>query len=497
MPDLPRQEPSFGDELEPIIAHQQMPAGPGEPIDAPNESIGEYLRKNRERTGKALTEISHALKIMSHHLTAIENNSFEELPGRAYAIGFVRSYAAYLGLDACALVARLKAELPTEDVDPVFATPDPPGCREQTETAAVANGHAEAFSAEAYPRLEAGWLAGWAQATLQLPVAKALLRFKEIAKMPGELKARFPPAAGRMGQADAAPVETAKGKNPAFGLFSVDGRRDQARTAHAENGRSGRPNAALISAPRRTAPQFSTPARGLPLPAPPEHPVRNWITAGIMGAAIIYFGSSMLHSGQVVAPPPVIPVPARMAARAAIVPQKVVPPAVATLEQPAHGAPEPASVPTASDQPPAVAAIEKPATGPHEAATAPPSEAIPAQPDFASAEPKHIFRAQLPLGERYGEHNRGSRITLRVHRPTLVAVLGVRNHKWIDRVLRPGDTYRVPNMRGLKLNARDAGAVEVILDGNTVGFAGNDGADLKGMSLQPQSIISRFHWLQE
>lgn len=205
----------------------------------------------------------------------------------------------------------------------------------------------------------------------------------------------------------------------------------------------------------------------------------------------------MLHSGQVAAPPPVIPVPTRMAAEAAIVPEKVVPPTVATLEQPAHGAPEPASVPPATDQPPAVAAIEKPATGPHETATVPPGDAIPAQPDFASAEPKHIFRAQLPLGERYGEHNRGSRVTLRVHRPTLVAVLGVRNHKWIDRVLRPGDTYRVPNMGGLKLNARDAGAVEVILDGNTVGFAGNDGAAVKGMSLQPQSIVSRFHWLQE
>jgi cytoskeleton protein RodZ len=206
----------------------------------------------------------------------------------------------------------------------------------------------------------------------------------------------------------------------------------------------------------------------------------------------------MLHSGQVAAPPPVLPVPARMAAEAAFVPEKVTPRAAAALDQPARQPSEPVLVPPSGSEPP-VEAIEKPApaTAPHEPAAGPPGETIPAQPDFASAEPNHIFRGQLPLGERYGEQNRGSRITLRVHRPTLVAVTGVRNHKWIDRVLRAGDTYRVPNMRGLKLNARDAGAVEVILDGNTVGFAGTDGAAVKGMSLQPQSIISRFHWLQE
>jgi cytoskeleton protein RodZ len=517
MPDLPRQEPFFGDALEPTTAHQPMPAGTGQPVGVPDESIGEYLRRNRQRTGKTLNDVSHALKIMSHHLVAIENNSFEELPGRAYAIGFVRSYAAYLGLDAGALVARLKGELTTPGADPIFASPDPSGARDQTGTASFENGNAEAFSAELCRRLE-GELAGSAfvrtpadgiprgspagafsvggsaQATIQLPIAKALLRLKEIAKIPRELELRFRSPAGRSNQWDAAAVENANGSEPEFGLFSVAGRRDQTRTAYAENGNAGGRNFAPFSAPRRAAPQLSSAPRGLPLRSSPEHPVRNWITAGIMGAAVIYFGSSMLYSGRVAAPPPVIPVPARMAAEAAFMPTKVVPPAVATGE---HGAPEPALAPPATDETPAIAAIDKSAPILREAAVDPPTEAIPTQPDSAAPEPKRVLRVQLPLGERYGEQNRGSRVTLRVHRATFVAVLGFRNHQYIDRVLRAGDTYRVPNMRGLKLSTRDAGAVEVILDGNTVGFAGMDGAAVKGMSLQPQSIISRFHWLQE
>jgi cytoskeleton protein RodZ len=80
---------------------------------------------------------------------------------------------------------------------------------------------------------------------------------------------------------------------------------------------------------------------------------------------------------------------------------------------------------------------------------------------------------------------------LRVHRPTHVAVQGARNRTFIDRPLAPGDTYRVPNMVGLRLTAPDAGAVELILDGVSVGFAGRDGATARNLSLNPQSIVDR------
>jgi cytoskeleton protein RodZ len=80
---------------------------------------------------------------------------------------------------------------------------------------------------------------------------------------------------------------------------------------------------------------------------------------------------------------------------------------------------------------------------------------------------------------------------LRVHRTTHVAVQGTRNRTFIDRVLWPGDTYRVPNMVGLRLSSPDAGAVEVILDGSPMGFAGKDGATARGLSLNPQNIVDR------
>jgi hypothetical protein len=46
-------------------------------------------------------------------------------------------------------------------------------------------------------------------------------------------------------------------------------------------------------------------------------------------------------------------------------------------------------------------------------------------------------------------------------------------------------------MRGLRLSAPDAGAIEIILDDTTVGFASQDGAAARNVPLDPQSIINR------
>ena len=68
--------------------------------DTPLETVGQDLRAARLRRGDDLATVSKALKIRKDHLEALEEDRFDALPGRTYAIGFVRSYADYLGLDA-------------------------------------------------------------------------------------------------------------------------------------------------------------------------------------------------------------------------------------------------------------------------------------------------------------------------------------------------------------------------------------------------------------
>ncbi len=82
------------------------------PLDG--EEAGTVLRKARLKTGEDLKSVSDKLRIRRPYLEALEESRHDDLPGRAYAIGFVRTYAVYLGLDAAELVALYKSETEVE-----------------------------------------------------------------------------------------------------------------------------------------------------------------------------------------------------------------------------------------------------------------------------------------------------------------------------------------------------------------------------------------------
>lgn len=282
--------------------------------DAPLESVGQDLRKAREKRGEELEHISRLLKIRKDYLALLEEGSADSLPGRAYAIGFVRSYATYLGLDGNEYVERLKAEI-------------------------AGRGDNREPQASAAPPPEWKWLQG------------------------------------------------------------------------------------------------------------------QWILGGLLAVALLYAGYYLIVSATRVTEQPVLPVPARLAAEAGLPPAGSAP---ASVEQAPAAAPPPA--PVVSPPPAPVAQAAPPA---------------------------------LPSGQTYGAQNSNSRITLRVHRPSLVTVAGPNNRVFINRTLQAGDRYIVPNVAGLRLSAPDSGAVEVIVDGASVGFAGENGVVANGIPLNPQDLAGR------
>jgi cytoskeleton protein RodZ len=276
--------------------------------DAPLESVGQDLRKAREKRGEDLEHISRLLKIRRDYLALLEEGAADSLPGRAYAIGFVRSYATYLGLDGNEYVERLKAEIAGRGDN-----------REPLVSAA--------------PQPEWNWLQG------------------------------------------------------------------------------------------------------------------QWILGGLLVIALLYAGYYLIVYATRVTEQPVLPVPERLAAEAGL--------------PPAGTAVTPAEPPSP---------VQAPAT-PAAAASAP-----------AQA---------LPAGQTYGTQNTNSRITLRIHRSLLVTVSNANNRVFINRTLQPGDRYIVPNLVGLRLSAPDSGAVELIVDGTSVGFAGDNGVVASGMPLNPQELAAR------
>ena len=63
------------------------------------ENFGCYLKHERELRGVSLEEISGDTKIPLRFLKALEENSFDELPGEIFIKGYIRSYATIIGSD--------------------------------------------------------------------------------------------------------------------------------------------------------------------------------------------------------------------------------------------------------------------------------------------------------------------------------------------------------------------------------------------------------------
>jgi hypothetical protein len=66
---------------------------------APQVHPGALLRQRREQLGLSIDDVSRATKISGGILRAIEAMDIAKLPARAYARGFVRSYAREVGLN--------------------------------------------------------------------------------------------------------------------------------------------------------------------------------------------------------------------------------------------------------------------------------------------------------------------------------------------------------------------------------------------------------------
>lgn len=86
------------------------PVGPNQDGQPVATRAGADLRAARERLGWDLAEVSAALRIRLPHLEALEDGRIDLLPAAAYALGFLRTYAAALGLDPEEIVRRFKAE---------------------------------------------------------------------------------------------------------------------------------------------------------------------------------------------------------------------------------------------------------------------------------------------------------------------------------------------------------------------------------------------------
>ncbi len=79
------------------------------------ESLGTRLMRERKRRNLTLEDISVATKIRIQYLAAIEQESFDQLPGGVISKGFIRAYARELAMDEQQAIAEYLATITAKD----------------------------------------------------------------------------------------------------------------------------------------------------------------------------------------------------------------------------------------------------------------------------------------------------------------------------------------------------------------------------------------------
>jgi transcriptional regulator with XRE-family HTH domain len=93
---------------------------------APAWRAGRKLEEARTQLGLSYEQVAQRIKVRREYLEALEAMNAKLLPGKAYALAYLRSYAALLGLDAQAIVEQFREEvaMSREDAQPQIRSPE-------------------------------------------------------------------------------------------------------------------------------------------------------------------------------------------------------------------------------------------------------------------------------------------------------------------------------------------------------------------------------------
>ncbi|WP_207461984.1 helix-turn-helix domain-containing protein [Azospirillum sp. SYSU D00513] len=423
------------------------PAGPG---------VSDTLRETREALGYELADVARMLRIRYPYLQAIEDGRFEDLPGATYVVGFLRSYAEYLGLDPDAVAARYKEEaagnLRRQQL--YLPTPAPEG--------RIPGGTVLLGTMVLAGIVYGGWyyLSATDRSVVDLvPVLPDRL-VSLLDPLPYGDPART--EAGLPGAAPA-PAQTAALAPEATALTP------SAPMVPALPPSQGGASTAVIP-PAPVVPGMTT------VPAQPA-PIQ---TAALPPAAAPVPPAAAHPAPSVPAAPAPAPAPVAVSAPAVVpaAPVSVAPPAAAAVQ---------AAVPPSAIVPPADGEEEDGEAAQEPTPLSPTAPALAAIPPAPQPAPN----PSVPPVKVYGSQNQASRVQLRASQDSWVQVRDREGEIIFTRVLRAGEVYRVPDRPGIRLRTGNAGGLTVMTDGVEGAPLGAVGQVMREVQLDPQTPAVR------
>ncbi len=437
-----------------------------DPAEALMREVGAQLRQVRLERGEQLDDVGQQLRIKPIYLLGIEEGDLSTMPGRTYALGFLRSYADYLGFDGDDLITQIKSTVGnlTDKTRLRIRTPLPESRLPKTPILVL--------SLAAVAGIYASW--SYVNHGSQLVI-------ETVAEVPASLR------------------------NLAAGAFRQDGDEVAPLAVGASHARPQRPPAGT----RPEAP--SAVARAAPLPAAGSSAGRAGPGGPASGPAPAMGGAAPDRT----VPPTVAPGPPPAApVTAAREPAPTTVPAAGT--EPA-APPMPAIAPEAAPEPPTdvarTYAMARPTVGPDTPEPPAPAEAVPADagspeqgavPDApatdAAAGAHQDQLAALPfdpavigpVGRIEEPDNTDARVVLKAVESSWIQISSPSGDYLRDRTLEPNDVFLVPNRSDLELWTGNAGGLEVIVDGIVLAPLGTSGAVVRDVPLDPSSLRERL-----
>lgn len=421
--------------------------------EAQTENVGAFLREARETTGRSVADVAASLRIRAKFLQSIEDGHYEDLPGQTYAVGFIRSYADFLGLETAALLEQFKKESNGAEGQPNLDFPEPsaegwfPTGKVVAGCAVVAvavftswfylqtDNSVDVSTVPAPPGFESALTA---QAANQQP-DDAEVAASEI----GGVEPAAPIDVGTIERTVAVSTEPADTQTAAPPVATGDTTSSDGERPLQQSDQVAAPVAAeaAVTAPE---PHPAETVSEAPAPAAVETPVK------------------------VIEPPvKVVEAPAVAVEPLALDENELTPTAAITAEAP----PQPVAKPTVAT-PPAPAAPEL-----ESLVAALPS--IPADDGEANTGDD---------GRTYGVINQQARVVIGARADSWVQVLDGNQNVLLTRMLRPGDRYLVPNRSDLVMLTGNAGGLIISVDGTVVPRIGSDGAILHNVRLDVELL---------
>ncbi len=455
------------------------------------QGIGTEFAAARVQSGVDVVQVATTLRIRKEHLAAIEEGRFGDLPAPAYALGFVRSYADYLGLDPAAAVEAFKQETSTSRRRTPLVFP----------------------TAEPVERVPRGWLLGMS-AVLAAVVFGAWYYAERtgvslVDRVPSPPVDRAVAAAnpntitgGNLGVIDvrAANAVTAPRIDPP----AIPQTAPAAPAGQTLDPAIGRvlgvlPVTQPVQAappPAATAPRTTTPPAAATPPATPRAPAPN--VAATPAPAIPAATPAPVETAVVTTPPAATP----DVAAAPATPEAAREPEIAALDPvPSPTAPAPAEPVAVVEEftPPAAAAAAVVAAEP--LVTTPTILAPPAPQVAAAVAPPLPMVApivppaapvDLVLANREGQifGATSGRVVVLAHQDSWVQITGAAGELLLTRILRAGDKYIAPAREDLVMMTGNAGALEVSVDGKVIPPLGPPGTVRRNVSLSAEKLLN-------